>query len=276
MNIQDQLYSKQIRNLEACEIATWRSMLDSASLEIAKQYGLKTKSIGSAFLTIVSKAEVLAFNRVIGLGLDGAVDGAEIDEIINRFRGSGVKRFFIQLTPDTLETSLPNLLQSKGFHHYNNWARFYRDTEPVSNVKTDLRIEKIGTERAGRFAELVGNAFDWPVILRPWIAASVDSLGWNHYMAFDGETAVATAAFFISGDQTWFGMASTLPEYRKQGAQGGLIERRLRDVNALGCKQIVVETAEETPTHEAPSYRNMHRYGFHLAYLKQNHIWNPD
>jgi len=122
----------------------------------------------------------------------------------------------------------------------------------------------------------VGSAFDWPVILRPWIAASVDSLGWNHYMAFDGETAVATAAFFISGDQTWFGMASTLPEYRKQGAQGGLIERRLRDVNALGCKQIVVETAEETPTHEAPSYRNMHRYGFHLAYLKQNHIWNPD
>jgi len=267
-----QLSENLIRDLETCEIRAWRSIYDSASPDIISQCGLKIMSIDSAFITMVSNADVLAFNRVVGLAMNGPVQEKTVDEITDQFRGSGIKRFFVQLMPDATGTRLPDLLLSKGFRHHNNWVRFYRDTSPISSVNTALRIEKIGILQKERFAELVGTAFGWPQVVWPWMAASVGTPGWYHYIAFDGEKGVATAAFHVSGENAWFGMASTLPEYRKHGTQGALIARRINDARNLGCKTLVVETAEETPTRDAPSYRNMHRYGFQMAYLRPNYI----
>jgi len=52
-----------------------------------------------------------------------------------------------------------------------------------------------------------------------------------------------------------------------------LVERRIRDAAAMGCRRLIVETAEDTPQHSAPSYRNMLRFGFVEAYKRANFIY---
>jgi hypothetical protein len=84
---------------------------------------------------------------------------------------------------------------------------------------------------------------------------------------------MATAAVYCRGEYAWIDFASTLPGYRGRGGQAALLARRIADGAALGCKWLVVETAEATPEKPAPSYRNMRRYGFEVAYVRPNYLY---
>ena len=154
----------------------------------------------------------------------------------------------------------------------DNWAKVYRAATPDVVIRTDLRIERIGQAHAAAFAEVSCTAFGMPAVMQPWLTAGVGQPGWMHYLAFDGETPVAGGALFLKGDVGWLGIASTLPAYRRRGAQGALMARRIRDASELGCRWIVTETGEDTPEHPNPSYHNMLRTGFALAYQRPNYI----
>jgi hypothetical protein len=75
---------------------------------------------------------------------------------------------------------------------------------------------------------------------------------------------------YIKADRGWLGVAATLPQFRKRGAQGALMSRRLQDGIEAGCKWFVTETGRDTPEHPNPSYHNMARTGFKLAYDRPN------
>jgi GNAT superfamily N-acetyltransferase len=164
-------------------------------------------------------------------------------------------------------------LEDRGFHHYNNWIKLYRDVTLLTPVRTDLAIREIGTEYGDAFGRIIVASFEWPDRLYPWVGATVGRPGWHHYMAFDGETPVATGAVYCRGEVGWIDFASTLSSHRGRGAQAALVEQRIRDAAALGCKWLIVETAEETPDKPAPSFRNMVRYGFKAAYARPNYLF---
>ena len=140
-----------------------------------------------------------------------------------------------------------------------------------------VHIERIGPERAAEFTNLAGDAFGWPEPLRPCMAEVVGRPGWHHYLAqLEGGGAVGTAALQVHGRSAWFTSASTRPEVRGRGVQSALIRHRLREATALGCTRAHVETAEDLPGKPAPSYRNVTRLGFELAYARPNWIWRAE
>jgi hypothetical protein len=47
----------------------------------------------------------------------------------------------------------------------------------------------------------------------------------------------------------------------------------MRDAAGDGCRWVSVETAEQTPEREAPSFRNLTRLGFTVAYRRPNYLW---
>jgi hypothetical protein len=51
------------------------------------------------------------------------------------------------------------------------------------------------------------------------------------------------------------------------------VRRRLADAGAAGCRWVSVETAEQTATRDAPSFRNLTRFGFEVAYRRPNYLW---
>lgn len=234
--------------------------------------GLSVIRSGGAALLIASSLPIILFNRVIGLGLREPTTEAAVDEILMRYRVAGSSAFAVQLSPSAAPSDLPARLRARGLPLRDNWAKVYRAARPDVIVQTDLRVERIDRARAVAFAEISCTAFGMPAVMQPWLTAGVGQPGWAHYLAFDGETPVAGGALFVKGDVGWLGIASTLPAHRRRGAQGALMARRIHDAAELGCRWVVTETGEDTPEQPNPSYHNMLRSGFVLAYQRPNYI----
>ncbi len=261
-------------SLELSEMAAWSDFYKAGSTQSTSECGLIAAEVGGAVATAAARADVLALNRVIGIGLEDPATSEQLDELVQLYTQAGVPRFFVQASPAAGPADLERLLVEHGFSHHNNWVKLFRDTSPPRHVATDLTVRQVGSKDADSFGRIVTECFDWPGTARRWVAEAVGRPGWRHYLAFDGATPVATGALFASGDQAWVDFAATLPDYRGRGAQGALMAQRIRDARALGCNLLVVETAEDTPQKGAPSFRNMLRLGFQVAYVRPNFIFS--
>ena len=261
------------KKLEKIEAMAWGDIYKAATPEIARKFGIDIFKIDSAVGGIASAFDVLALNRVIGLGVDSDITDDTIEDIIEKYKVINVPRFFIQLCTEIAGVELPSRLESHGFNHCNNWVKLYRDISPVTGIKSDLIAKEIGPEDAMKFGKIIVDSFGWPPEMTAWIACIIGRPGWKFYMAYDNDTPVATAGMYVHDTTVWVDFAATLESHRGRGAQGLLLQRRIDDARDLGCDTVVVETAEETPEKPAPSYRNMIRHGFKLAYVRPNYIF---
>jgi GNAT superfamily N-acetyltransferase len=78
----------------------------------------------------------------------------------------------------------------------------------------------------------------------------------------DGE-AIATGALAIRDGVALFAGASTVPEYRRRGAQRALLESRFAYAKEQGCDLAMIVTAPGSA-----SQRNAERAGFRVAYTR--------
>jgi GNAT superfamily N-acetyltransferase len=267
---------KLAERLEGIEVAAWEDFYRAAPDEAARKFGIQVAPVGGGVLAIASQTDVLAYNRVVGLGIGEPASERHLDLIIRRYRETGASRFFVQVCPEANPPDLSHWLEARGFRHYNNWMKLYRGVEKAPESSTDLRVECIGEAWADAFGDVAARCFDWPDFVREWAAGLVGRPGWHHYVAFDGERPAATAAFYARGRDAWLDFAGTLPEYRGRGAQSALIVRRIEDARALGCRCLAVETAQQTPERQAPSYRNTLSLGFQVAYVRPNYLWSRE
>ncbi len=261
------------RSLDLHEASAWGAMYRAAPPEAVAETGCGITTVGSATVVHASRVEVLAFNRAIGLGLDGPATEQQIDEIMACFARHDVPRFFVQVHPDAEPAALPRWLAQRGFTHHNNWVRLYRDVSEFSVERALPVVRRIGPEDAETFARILTRAFEWSDALLPLVAGLVGHPGWFHYLAYEDETPIGTAAFYVEGEVAWFDFASTVAEFRGRGVQTALIAERIGVAREAGCKHLIVETAEQTPEKEAPSYRNIRRSGFDVAYVRPNYLY---
>ncbi|UCC72997.1 MAG: GNAT family N-acetyltransferase [Gemmatimonadota bacterium] len=262
-----------LERLERAEIAAWGDFYRAATPTSASACGLGVAEEAGTLAVRAAAADVLGLNRVIGLGMERPASEASIDRLLDLFAGEHVPRFFVPVSPLAQPADIGTLLVARGFEHYNNWVKLYRDTSAPPQVSTDLTIRRIDEGEAPAFGRIVASCFDWPEPAAGWVADLIGRDGWRHYMAFDGASPAATGALFIRDGYAWIDFATTRPEYRGRGAQSALLARRVRDAAELGCDGLVVETAEDTPEKPAPSFRNQLRFGFQVAYVCPNYIY---
>ena len=262
-----------IAQVEQAEIEAWTDFYSAAGAGASRALGIAVSTNPSETITLASRLDILAFNRVLGLGLIVPISGETLERITLTYKRAGVPRFFVQLSPPVVTDEVSQLLRANGFSHYNNWVKLCRDVAPVPPLETSVVVDEITKSQARVFSRILVDSFDWPRALCPWIESAIGRPRWRFYLAYHKKRAVATAALFVSGDVGWIDFASTLPEARGKGAQAALLRRRIEDARRDGCRTIVVETAEQTRDREAPSFRNMIRYGFQTAYVRPNYIW---
>lgn len=262
-----------MKEFELIESSAWADFFHSVPKELIQKLKVTAFPVGGVFATIAPAVDILVFNRVIGLGIKEPIDERIIDIILNKIEAEKVKRFFIQVHPEVYSDKLRQLLVSYDFHHYNNWVRLVRDVSPTKAIKTKLVIKTISSEESDLFGEILVKAFEWPDELKTWIASPIGRKNWYHYMAYDGNNAIATAAFYHKDNYAWFDFAATHPDHREMGAQSALLLRRIEDCRKLGVKTIIVETAEQNAEKESPSYRNVLKTGFKEAYKRANYIF---
>lgn len=258
--------------VEFSEAEAWVNYYNSSPADSVQQFKVVAKQIRSAWVIMMARLESPLFNRIMGLGIRNPTTEAELDQAIDVFNDAGCKNFMIQISPSAQPSQISEWLDQRGFKRGRNWAKMYRGNEAPLHVQTDLRVKAIGSEYGEDFSNVVLNAFEMPQELGQMVQGPIGKPGWHHYLAFDQNEAASAGAMYVSGEIAWLGFGSTLASHRKRGGQGAIFARRITDGLKLGCKWFVTETGEDTPESPNPSFHNMVRHGFKLAYLRSNYI----
>ena len=265
------------RSIASCEINAWQDMYSAAGHEFSDQFGIKVFSMGSACISLAKNIDILAFNRVIGLGLFQTATEEMVDNIISKYKNAGIKRFFIQIHPEAAPPKLKDWFAKRNIVHYNNWVKHYRGVENPPVVETELEIREVKSkDDVDRFGEIITLSFEWPDEMRLWFEHLVGRKCWKTYLALEGDKAVAAASMYVKDDCGWLSFASTLPGYRGKGAQTALIARRIQDAAELGCKVLTVETAEDNEEKRSQSLQNIQKMGFEVAFIRPNFLWTAE
>jgi hypothetical protein len=249
---------------------------------LAGNLGVASERLDGVHVVLAASVDAPLLNRAIGLGVGRAASEGQVQALVDRFTAAGSPRWFVHVVPGARpDGELERWLAARGLEPYNRWMKLGCDLSremrlPAAARTIAWRVERIdpgaadAAERARAFAAIDGRAFALPEGAWPWTAAMIGRPGWSHYLAFDGATAIACAALRVDGDAAWFGFAATIEAYRGRGAQSALILRRLADARAAGCRLAVAETAEDKLEKAAPSFRNLLRLGFEVAYPRAN------
>jgi hypothetical protein len=236
------------------EVDAWANYFLCAPPEFARPFRLEVKRIGSIWVTMIPALDSAFFNRILGLGVGEPATEVMLDEAIAVLQKAGCQNYMAQVSPFAQPAEIPEWLAVRALKPSRNWAKVYRGNQAAPVIPTNLRVEKVGKEQADAFADVVLPAFEMPPALCPLVKP------------------VAAAAMYVKGEVGWLGFGSTLKKYRKRGGQGAMFTRRIQDGLALGCKWFVTETGEDIPEDPNPSYHNMLRSGFQLAYLRRNYV----
>jgi len=257
--------------LEHIETEACRSWTGAMPEGVARDLGIGMRPLRSGLAVKASGADILMYNRIVGVGVETPAQAADLDDAIAWFRAAGVPRIMVNVAP--CATPDPrSWLEERGFVLHNHWIRLARDGAFPVEEPPDPRVRPMGREHAEVFARTDVEAFGYPEAMIPRIAATVGLPGWRHWAAFDGTEPVSFGALYVVGDLGWLGFASTRPAYRRQGMQSALIATRLRAAAGLGCRLLSVETGDDTPEKPNPSTHNLVRNGFRIAYKRPNWV----
>jgi GNAT superfamily N-acetyltransferase len=254
--------------LERAETAAFRDLASSVPDALARRYGFGFAEIDGACCGIArGLAGLRELNRVMGLGLGGACTLATLDEIAAFYMGAS---YVVALSPEARPGEVAAWLAGRGFRSDYAWMKFVCTPDPELRAPTDLRLEKVGADRADDFAQVVVEAYGMPPWMHELMATVPARSGWSCWVAYGGERPCGAGAMYVDGDSAWLGFGGTVPEARGRGAQSALLAARLREAAEAGCRTATTETGVREPGRPVASYRNIMRAGFEEVYERPN------
>lgn len=266
---------KLAKLVEFGEMEALANNFQCAPPEFIKKNRLEVKQVGSVLVHMIPELDMRLFNRIVGLGIGEVATEAQLDNAIDILQKAGCKNFMVPVSPMAQPDQVTDWLKARDFKNMYSWVKMYRGNEPASSSPTDLKIISIGKQHADSFATVALTAFEMPSEFHSFMSGPISKPGWHHYLGYDGKQPVSAAAMFVKDDVGWLGYGCTLDSHRRRGGQGAMFERRITDGLAFGCKWFITDTWKETSEDPNPSYHNMLRAGFKLAYARPNYVFQP-
>ena len=257
MSSADSIFAAEVELLEA---EAWAQM-HGAFAQTDTLLSPAVRRYGRATALITPGIDVVAINRVIGLGFHQPLDASQLSEITAYYRAAGRSRWFLEWSPSA-RLREPDVLESAGGSVRGTSVKLFgRLTELLAmDGPTGPEVVEVLPEQVPAFLDIVGAGLGVPEAVRPGMAAVIGQPGWHYYFATCDGRPMAGAAMFSDGVGAWFGLCATAPEARGRGAQTALLSRRIADARALGCEWISAETFPVMAP-DNPSLRNMLRLG---------------
>jgi GNAT superfamily N-acetyltransferase len=256
---------QDIRRADALEAVAFRDLHAAAP-------GAFARELGGATLLMAPEVPVSQFNRAIGLGLHRAATEADLDAICAAYRETGIRSFWVHLSPAAQPAGIAAWLRARGFTEpkRRSWAKFLRDVREPPPVETRYAVRHATRQDAVAVGEIVCSAFGMAPAVASWFAALVDRPRWQVLVALDGPRIVATGSLYLAAEGGWLGVAATLAEFREQGAQSALLSARIAAAAAAGCTVVATETGEPMADEPNPSFQNILRAGFRKVASRLN------
>ena len=198
-------------------------------------------------------------NRVAGLGVDEPATEAALDEALAAM-GDDVS-CYVAVASEARPEALTGWLHDRGLEPGWGWMVFRRGVDDVPEPTTSLRLVRVGHAEAPAFGRIVATGYALPEAVASW-AANAHEVGWDCWLALDGDEPAAAAGVFIAEGVGYLGFAATLPEHRGKGGQNALLAARIKHAREASCDVVVTETGERRDDLPSNSYRNIMRSGF--------------
>lgn len=259
----------QIAQIEAVERDAWLDIYAAAPSPIRSALGIVQRRVDDGALLICRAIDHLQFNRLGYLGITAPARAEAVDPALADFDAAGVKNWIVHVAQgaDLLNT----LCAARGLTpHPRTWAKFIRDNRAAPVAATALAIREVGAGEGGAFGAAAAQGFGMPPVVGEWLAALAGRPRWRCFVGFDGDTPAAAGAVFIDGACAWLGIGATVGSHRKRGAQSALLAARINAAIAGGCTLLTTETGIPHGGEPAPSYANIQRAGFAVAYPRPN------
>ncbi len=217
-------------------------------------------------------------NKLAGLGFEGAVDEALLEEVEKEF---GLRKADLQVEVTSLaEPSVARLLSKRGYvlQGFENILGCRLSTEMEDGHLDGFEIEVSDSADLDSWVDTVVTGFAAPdtqgvashesfprEAIEPAIRDLVEIEGFARYTVSssgDGRPVGGGSIRLHAGLAQLCG-AATVPEFRRRGVQTALLRRRLADAGRAGCELAVVATMPGSKSHE-----NLQRRGFELLYSR--------
>ena len=161
-------------------------------------------------------------NQIVGLGVDAPATEEALDAALAAI-GEDVS-CYVAVAPEARPTELADWLRARGLEPGWGWMSFRRGLEDVPERPTSLRLVRVGPAEADAFGRIVATGYGLPDAAATW-AAGAHELGWDCWLALDGDEPAAAAGLYASEGVGYLGFAATLPEHRGKGGQSALARR---------------------------------------------------
>jgi GNAT superfamily N-acetyltransferase len=249
-------------------------------LELAQAYRTVHYSEGYAFLhpgasaacqvidsgVAVFTSSTSPVNKAVAFGLDEPFTHSSLESVEDFYHSRGVRPVFSAsplADPKLFHQLAAGGYSIAGFHSVL-WRAIPADFNPAP-LPENLRITQADSSLAQLWLDTTARGFeevDQPspdayAILGPNFYAPSSAC----FFAWVGGQPAAGGGMYIHDGVVELGGASTLPAFRRQGAQRALIEARLAAARDLGCDLALILTEPGSS-----SQRNAQRMGFELAY----------
>ena len=212
-------------------------------------------------------------NRTLGLGVEAPATLDDVRQVVDGYRAAGVPNYFLHIYPSRLQPGVYDELPALGLERARGWRKFERGAAPPPAAKTDLRVERVGVDRAHHFGRIVADAFGMSEAAGPMLAGLAHDSRWHLYVSYEGDSPAGAGALMVDGECGWCEWGATSKAFRQRGSQGAIMSARLQAAIDAGCTRIFTETGEAVPGDPQHSYRNIERYGFVAGDLREN--WRP-
>jgi len=260
---------------EEIERAALVDLHAAATPALRESLGLQLQESGDALLSIARHDPSSMLNRAIGLGCTSPAAHDTVADVMRRYNDAGIKRYYLHIHPEAQPDTLRDDLARHGLMKSRGWMKFRRDTTPPSERDTTLRVRPVDAAHAADFGRIVAGGFGLKDNSAALLARLAGRPSWRLFMSFAGEEPAGTGALFIKDGVGWLDWAATDPDHRRKGSQGAILRRRIQEARGAGCRLLLTTTGEEIPGDPQHSYRNILRYGFEPAYLRENYVPSP-
>ena len=256
---------------EAIERAALISLHDHCPEATKAKLGLRFEAFGDALAAGASHDPSVLINRVLGLGTLERFAAEHVADVARAYVEWDITRYFFHAYTDDLSEEELASFERAGLEPARGWMKFRRPTDgPVRQGRTDLRVERVGPDRAADFGRIVCTAFGMTDDAVPLLAGLARDDRWHLFVTYDGDAAAGAGALMVDDGAGWLEWGATDPAFRQRGSQGAIMEARIRLAQELGCDYLFTETGEAVDGDPQHSYGNIQKAGFRESVLRRN------
>lgn len=234
--------------------------------QVHPEGGITFEELAGAYLIYAGSDSPIS--RTIGLGMNGAVTAAEIEQVEEFYRSRHAPSL-IDLCP-LADASLKTFLNERGYQvsEFNNvWVQPLADYKTAGAPAAGVSVREAIEADADAWIHAVSGGFaEHEELLPAELEMATTFFREAESRCFlslvDGRAAGGGAMYVDKGLAAFFS-GSTLPAARGRGAQTALLHARLLAAQQAGCDLAIIKTAPGNT-----SQRNVQRAGFQLAYTK--------